>query len=161
MGYGLLDVHGADARYLAAGAIAARASLPLGVRLSHLRVELLRLIQCWKPDLMAVEEPFVPVEGLGGGGYRTSVRSAIVVGQAQAVALMAAADHNLPVFRYPPARVKSLVAGYGRGSKTQVSEVVRMILGLKELPTPSDASDALAVALCHVQVERARALERG
>ena len=158
MGYGLLEAHGRDARYLDAGALTARASLPLGERLSHLHQGLLRLVEEWTPELMAIEDPFVPVEDLRGGGYHTSVRSAIAVGQAQAVALMAAAAKGLPVFRYPPARVKSIVTGYGRGSKAQVAEVVRMILGLSEAPKPADATDALAVALCHLQAEQIRAL---
>ena len=158
MGYGLVDAEGRDTRYLDAGALTARASLPLGNRLVHLHRGLLRLVEAWSPTIVAIEDPFVPVEGLSGDGYRTSVRSAIAVGQAQAVALMAAATHGLPVFRYPPAKVKRAVSGGGRNTKEQVAEMVRIILGLAEAPRPADATDALAVALCHLQEEQVRAL---
>jgi crossover junction endodeoxyribonuclease RuvC len=109
---------------------------------------------------MAVEEPFVPVQGAARGGPRANVRSAIAVGQAQAVALIVAAHYNLPVFRYAPAQVKSAVSGYGQGSKDQVATMVGLLLNLSKPPEPEDASDALAVALCYVQQERMNTLTR-
>jgi crossover junction endodeoxyribonuclease RuvC len=90
---------------------------------------------------VAVEQPFVA----------RNVKSALAVGRAQAVAILAAANQRIPVYEYTPARVKQQVADYGTSSKEQVQEMVRLQLGLSEVPRPDDAADALAVALCHVR----------
>jgi crossover junction endodeoxyribonuclease RuvC len=79
------------------------------------------------------------------------VKSAMAIGRAQAVALLAAASSRVPAYEYTPARVKQMVASYGAGSKEQVQEMVRLQLGLAVAPQPADAADALAVAICHVQ----------
>jgi crossover junction endodeoxyribonuclease RuvC len=107
---------------------------------------------------MAIEQPYVPRIGLGEAEDRTSVRSAIAVGQAQAVALMAAAARGIPAFAYPPSRVKHSLVEQGWSPKEQVQEMVRVVLGLEERPEPADAADALAVALCHLQEQRVAAL---
>jgi len=88
---------------------------------------------------VAVEQPFVA----------KNVRSTLTIGKAQAVAILAAANRGIPSYEYPPAKVKQRVASYGAGSKEQVQEMVRLQLGLSEVPQPSDAADALAVAICH------------
>jgi crossover junction endodeoxyribonuclease RuvC len=95
----------------------------------------------YQPDTVAVEQPFVA----------RNVKSALAVGRAQAVAILAAANQRIPVYEYTPARVKQQVADYGASSKEQVQEMVRLQLGLSEVPQPDDAADALAVALCHVR----------
>ena len=154
MGYGLIEVENWEGRYLAAGVLNAKKSLTIGERLHHIHAELLQLVESLHPDIIAVEEPFVPIQGTARGAPRANVRSAIAVGQAQAVALMVAAHYNLPVFRYAPAQVKSAVSGYGQGSKEQVATMVGLLLNLPSPPEPADASDALAVALCYVQQER-------
>ena len=153
-GYGLLEAEHGDATYVTAGVIKAPRSLEIGVRLYLIHTELLSLLKTWSPDIIAVEEPFVPPEVSSRGGHRTSIRSAMAVGQAQAVALMAAAHCSLPVYRYAPTQVKSTVSGYGQGSKQQVAAMVGLLLNLPKPPEPADAADALAVALCYLQQER-------
>jgi crossover junction endodeoxyribonuclease RuvC len=108
------------------------------------------VLKAWRPDSVAIEEPFLPRSD-DGFGFRTSAKSAIAVGQAQAIALLAATQASLPVFRYTPAQVKRTVSDYGGGSKEQVQEMTRLLLGLAQRPEPADAADALAVAICHAQ----------
>ena len=156
MGYGIVESSGHQARYLTAGAIVPPRSLPLGDRLWALFQELTTLLDTWTPTTLAVEEPFVPRTRADGTG--SSVRSAMALGQAEALVLMAAAARGIPVTRYAPAQIKSAVTNDGRGSKEQVQEMVRLILGLSARPQPTDAADALAVALCHLQHQRAARL---
>ena len=105
---------------------------------------------------MAVEEPFVAQNA------RANARSALAIGRAQAVAMLVAASNNIPTYTYLPARVKQAVTDHGRSGKEQVQRMVCMHLNLPQIPQPSDAADALAVALCHVQERRlARLLAKG
>jgi crossover junction endodeoxyribonuclease RuvC len=83
-----------------------------------------------------------------------NLKTALTVGQARGVAVLAAANKDTPVFDYTPLEVKQRVAGYGRGSKSQIQEMVRIQLGLQTVPEPDDAADALAVAICHLSVSR-------
>ena len=158
MGYGLIDVHNWEGHYVTAGVLNAKRTLSLGERLHHIHTKLLHVVEVWCPEAIAIEEPFVPIESATRGGPKANLRSAIAVGQAQAVALMVAAHYDLPVFRYPPTLVKSVVSGYGQGSKDQVATMVGLLLNLPTRPSPTDASDALAVALCYVQQERLKTL---
>jgi crossover junction endodeoxyribonuclease RuvC len=140
MGYGLIE--GDPPRALTWGTfVAPRKSL--GQRLFFLYTKLEKLLREYSPGEAAVEEPFVA----------RNPRSAIAVGQAQALAFLACAGRGIPIRSYLPTRVKDAVAGYGRGEKEQVQEVVRLQLGLEETPA-SDAADALAVALCHLYHSR-------
>ena len=154
MGYGLLEAQGADAAYVTCGVVTASASLTLAQRLWRLHLGLLEVVEREKPVVMAIEEAFVPEGRSAWGEQRSSVRSAMAVGQAGAVAMMTAAARGIPTFKYSPAQVKSAVSEYGRSSKEQVQEMVRITLGLAKAPSPSDAADALAVALCHLQQTR-------
>ena len=156
MGYGLVESSGHQTQHLASGAFVPRRSLPIGERLWELFQELTALIDTWKPTTMAVEEPFVP--RTKADGMDSSRRSAMALGQAEALVLIAAAARGIPVSRYAPAQIKSAVTNDGRGSKEQVQEMVRLILGLSQRPEPTDAADALAVALCHLQHQRAARL---
>jgi crossover junction endodeoxyribonuclease RuvC len=99
------------------------------------------------PAEVAVEEAFVAA----------NKRVAIAMGEARGVALLAAAEAGLPVFEYSASEVKQAVSGYGRGSKEQVQEMLRLQLGLETAPQPADAADALATALCHLMRRRAEA----
>ena len=150
MGYGLIDVHNWEGHYVTAGVLNAKRTLSLGERLHHIHTKLLHVVEVWCPEAIAIEEPFVPIESATRGGPKANLRSAIAVGQAQAVALMVAAHYDLPVFRYPPTLVKSAVSGYGQGSKAQVATMVGLLLNLPTRPSPTDASDALAIGLCHL-----------
>ena len=144
MGYGLVE----EKEQVVAvdyGVVAIPAALPLEVRLFQLYSHVLNMISIWQPDAMAVEEPFL------GKGERLYVGPAFAIGQAQALVLIAAAGAAIPVSRYSPAQVKRSIADHGAATKDQVKEMVRIVLGLDSIPSPSDASDALAIALCHLR----------
>ena len=144
MGYGLLE---GDFKMVECGVLTAGRRQDLPVRLANLYQQLLNLIDHFQPDEIAVEEPFVP-------RIDRDVRTAIIVGQAQAVVLMASALKELPVYRYLPAQIRSVVVGYGAGTKSQVQEMLKLQLGLEQAPTSQDASDALAVAVFHLSQQR-------
>ena len=148
MGYGLVDDTGGEPGVVALGVLTARARQPLGERLHTLYQELLTLLDRYSPSEVAVEEPFVGM----------NPRAALAVGQAQGVALMAAASLGVPVARYAPAAVKQAVTGHGHASKEQVQQVLAMLLNTDTASVSEDATDALAVALCHLQARRAAAL---
>lgn len=151
MGYGLLAASPGRVSYVTCGALRARASAPIEQRLRQIHAGLLDLLREHRPDEVAVEEPYLPRLTAADESHQSSARAAIAVGQAQAVVLLAAAECSIPVFRYSPAQVKRAVSEYGRGSKEQVQEMVRLLLGLDVKPEPADAADALAVAICHAQ----------
>jgi len=139
MGYGVIDSRDDEIALVEYGVLDCPVRSPIGERLSYLYGELEQIISRCQPDVVAVEQPFVA----------KNVRSTLTIGKAQAVAILAAANRGIPSYEYPPAKVKQRVASYGAGSKEQVQEMVRLQLGLSEVPQPSDAADALAVAICH------------
>jgi crossover junction endodeoxyribonuclease RuvC len=141
MGYGVIDSEAEAVALVDYGGITVPERYDAGQRLNHLYQALLEIIRRHRPDCLAVEQPFIA----------KNVKSAMAIGRAQAIALLAAANQNIPAFEYTPAKVKQRVANYGASSKEQVQEMVRLHLGLAEAPQPDDAADALAVALCHVQ----------
>ena len=124
---------------------------PLAERLHTLYTKLLDYIGQYEPDEVAIEEPFVA----------RNVRSAMAVGQAQAVAMVAAAASGISVKSYAPREVKMAVTGFGDSSKEQVQEMVIISLGAATGTMPLDASDALAVAICHINSRRAESLISG
>jgi crossover junction endodeoxyribonuclease RuvC len=139
-GYGCIDTDGSRHRLVACGAITTRAGAEFPEKLLAIHQELGRLLRTHKPDCVAVENVF----------HAANVRSALKLGHARGVALLAAVEGGYPVIEYSPAEIKLAVVGYGRAEKRQVGEMVRLLLGLSEVPEPHDASDALAVAICHV-----------
>ena len=142
MGYGVLDAEPTPSAddY---GVIALPASMPLEQRLYQMHSHILNMIHVFNPDAIAVEDPFV------GRGERAFVKSALAIGQAQAVVLIGAASAGVPVHRYPPATVKRAVTDYGAATKEQVQAMAASTLGLAAVPD-TDAADALAVGLCHL-----------
>ena len=142
MGYGVIESNGDDVIHVGCGALVSRARSPIGERLSSLYSGLLEVISRYQPDAVAVEQPFMMTR---------NVKSALAIGRAQAVAILAAANSGVPTYEYTPAQVKQRVAEYGASSKEQIQEMVRLQLGLSQVPEPSDAADALAVALCHLR----------
>ena len=108
-------------------------------RLKTIFDAVVELIEAHRPDAVALEESFVGVDA----------RTALSVGQARGAVMVAAANAGIECVEYPPARVKQVVCGYGRADKRQVQKMVKAILSLQKEPTPSHASDALAVAICH------------
>ena len=150
-GWGVVGAAGEELQALASGAIAPRHDRPTEERLHQIFEELCAVIERWRPAEVAVEDPFVA----------QNARSAFAIGEARAVALLAAAQAGLTVRPYAPAAVKLTVAGSGRSDKAQVQELVRVQLGLAAAPEPADAADALAVALCHHLRRRAEARLEG
>lgn len=117
---------------------------PMPERLRQLHSGLTRLLRSYRPGVLVVEQLF----------FARNVTTALSVGQARGVVLLAAAQAGVPVVEYTPAQVKQAVSGWGKADKAQMQEMVRLLLGLDEVPYPDDAADALAVALCHVQTAR-------
>lgn len=143
-GYGLLAGPVEDARLVTSGAIITDSTLPLSQRLLVLRNELAALIAYHRPDVAAVEELF----------FARNARTALMVGHGRGAVLLTLAEAGLDVHEYTPLQVKQAVAGYGRASKQQIQEMVRVLLHLQTPPQPDDAADAVAVALCHLQSAR-------
>jgi crossover junction endodeoxyribonuclease RuvC len=143
MGYGVIESRDSDISLIKYGALNTPSRSPIGERLSYLYKNLMEILQKYKPQEVAVEQPF----------FAKNARTAFAIGRAQAVAILAAANLNIPCFEYTPAEIKQRVASYGASSKQQIQQMVMLQLGLSQIPEPSDAADALAVALCHVQVK--------
>lgn len=141
-GYGIVDSDGQTYRLVAAGVIRPPSRLSLPERLLHIAGELRRLIQVHAPEAAAIEEIF----------FALNVKSALKLGHVRGVAMLEAARAGIPVSEYSPLEVKASVVGYGRAEKQQVQQMVKVILGLEEPPESEDAADALAVAICHINI---------
>ena len=141
MGYGLIDEKNDEPRMLDCGVLTVSNRIPAPERLYQLYKGLMDILNRCKPEEMAVEEPFVAL----------NIRSALAIGRAQAVAMLAASSKGIPVYTYPPAKIKQAVADYGCSGKEQVQRMVCIQLRLTQIPRSIDATDALAVALCHLQ----------
>jgi crossover junction endodeoxyribonuclease RuvC len=141
MGFGLIDYQNSKHKPLAYGAIRTSKDDKTEDRLKQLFHGVNRLLDEYKPDVMAVEELF----------FNRNTTTAITVGQARGVALLAAGLRDIPVGEYTPLQVKQAVVGYGRAEKHQVQYRLTKILGLQETPKPDDAADALAIAVCYCQ----------
>lgn len=139
-GFGCIETDGHRHRLVACGAIVAARRDGFPAQLLAIHTQLRALLAEHQPECVAVESVF----------YAVNVRSALKLGHARGVALLAAVEGGYPVAEYTPAQIKLAVVGYGRAEKQQVQEMVRVILGLPEVPTPNDAADALAAAICHV-----------
>jgi crossover junction endodeoxyribonuclease RuvC len=122
------------------GVVTTSSNVSIEKRLEHIFGRITQLIKKFRPGEIVLEQIF----------FNTNNRTAIAVGQARGVCLLAAAQASLKVYEYTPLQVKQAVVGYGRAEKSQVQKMVQMILGLSKTPTPDDAADALALAICHV-----------
>ncbi len=138
-GYGCVETDGTRHRLVTCGAIAPPAGSTFAERLHVIHDTLTRLLGETAPTCVVVENLF----------YSKNVRSALQLGHARGVVLLAAVQAGLPIVEYTPAEIKLAVVGYGRADKTQVQQMVKVLLGLAVVPTPHDAADALAAALCH------------
>ncbi len=147
-GYGVVRQDGTKLTALDYGCVRTDSKASLPHRLLKLYRELSALIGRFSPDAVAVEQIF----------FNRNVRSALAVGQARGVALLAAARADVPVLEYTPLEVKQAVVGYGRADKCQVQRMVMAVLRLPETPAPDDVADALAVAVCclHSRATRRR-----
>ncbi|MEQ1573060.1 MAG: crossover junction endodeoxyribonuclease RuvC [Vicinamibacterales bacterium] len=139
-GYGCVETDGRRHQLVTCGAIAAQAGDDFPGRLAHIHRELSSLLASCKPDCVAIENLF----------HAKNVRSALKLGHARGVAMLAAVQAGCPVAEYTPAEIKRAVVGYGRAEKHQVGQMVKLLLGLDAAPSPHDAADALAVAICHM-----------
>jgi crossover junction endodeoxyribonuclease RuvC len=139
-GYGAVVREQAGLRAVAAGVITTPTSDPLPDRLAALARELRALVAEFTPDVVAVERVL----------FQANARTAMGVGQASGLALVAAAERGCEVVQYSPNEVKLAVVGYGDATKAQMQRMVQSLLGLVERPRPPDAADALALAICHL-----------
>jgi crossover junction endodeoxyribonuclease RuvC len=139
-GYGCVETDGRRHRLITCGAIASAAGDAFPDRLARIYRELSALLARTRPECVAVESVF----------HAVNARSALKLGHARGVALLAAVEAGCTVVEYTPAEVKRAVVGYGRADKRQVQQMIKLLLGLDAPPLPYDASDALAVAICHV-----------
>src|SRR5260370_9663965 len=140
-GYGLVEGRPGVSSFVAAGTIRAASHEPGQKRLRRIHENLLAIIDEYIPDALSLERHFVA----------TNVQSAFRIGEARAMAMLAAAERELPLFEYPPNEVKLCVAGHGHADKAQVKYMVRKMLRLDSaIELADDASDALAIALCHL-----------
>ncbi|MFC1976743.1 crossover junction endodeoxyribonuclease RuvC [Chloroflexota bacterium] len=140
MGYGAIESRDDEIALINYGALIAPARSSIGERLSFLYHNIKEIISNCQPDAVAIEQPFLA----------KNVKSALAIGRAQAIAMLAATNKGIPTYEYTPAQIKQRVTNYGASSKEQIQEMVRLQLGLSQIPQPNDAADALAVALCHL-----------
>jgi crossover junction endodeoxyribonuclease RuvC len=148
-GYGVIESDGRRCRVLRFGALRPAAALR-GLRGSHLleiHALVVELINEFAPQGVAVESVFTAI----------NIKTALRLAEVRGVVLLAAVEAGIPSFDYSPREVKATVAGYGQAGKQQVQQMVRALLGMSETPEPADAADALAVALCHMQLAESKA----
>ncbi len=143
-GFGVIEISGGKKTAIDFGVISTHKDLPMHKRLAELHKDLSRLIKTYRPDYCVVEQLF----------FARNVTTAISVGQARGVILLAAAQNKLEIAEYTPLQVKQAVTGYGQATKKQIQEMVKILLSLDEIPRPDDAADALAVALAHAPSAR-------
>lgn len=139
-GYGCVERSGGRHHLVLCGSLAAPASAAFPDRLQHIHRGLVALLADCRPDCVVVESIF----------HAKNVRSALKLAHARGIALLAASEAGLCVHEYAPTEIKRAVVGYGRAEKSQVGQMVKLLLGLDVVPAPHDVADALAVAICHL-----------
>jgi crossover junction endodeoxyribonuclease RuvC len=144
-GYGIVEEINGDLKVVHWGSVKTKPHQSFPEKLKLIYDELIATSREFNPDEVAVEDMF----------YATNVKSALKLGQTRGVAILSAVNEGKPVAEYSPLEVKQSVVGYGRAEKGQVQDMVTAILKLKEKPEPLDASDALAVAICHIHAATA------
>ena len=138
-GYGVVQRRGGRLVALDGGVITTSGGTELAARLAHIHAEVCALMDTYSPDAVAIEDVY----------FGINVRTAMAVGQARGVAVLAAGQRGIDMCSYTPQQIKSAVCGTGRAQKEQVQRMVQTLLSLAELPRPDHAADALAVAICH------------
>jgi crossover junction endodeoxyribonuclease RuvC len=149
-GYGCVEVSASRHRLVICGSISPPARATFPDKLKHIHAGLTVLLARHRPDGVAVENVF----------YAKNAKSALKLGHARGVVLLAAAEAGVPVIEYTPAEIKRAVVGFGRAEKQQVGQMVKLLLGLDAVPSPHDAADALAVAICHLHSSTGIVAER-
>lgn len=146
MGYGVLDFTGNKFTAIEYGSITTEAGTPMPERLKILYDGLARVIDEHRPDEASIEELF----------FQNNAKTAIGVGEARGVAILACINGGLDIYEYTPLQIKQALVGYGQANKKQVQAMVKMILNLDEVPKPDDTADAVAAAICHGHSRNAR-----
>jgi crossover junction endodeoxyribonuclease RuvC len=144
LGFGVIDVDGTKITMVDAGVITTPPHTPHDERLEDIFNGLTEIVKSTKPDAYSVEKLF----------FTKNVTTAMTVAEARGVALLVARQHNIPIAEYTPPQIKQTLTGYGKADKKQVQEMVRLQLGLKEVPKPDDCADALAAAITHAFMTR-------
>lgn len=144
LGFGVVDVTNGKFKLVDAGVISTPAHTPLDVRLEDIFDNLMEIIGDSRPDVMSIEKLF----------FSKNVTTAMSVSHARGVAMLAGRKNKLPIAEYTPMQIKQTVTGYGGADKKQVQEMVRIQLGLRDVPKPDDCADALAAAITHSLMTR-------
>jgi crossover junction endodeoxyribonuclease RuvC len=144
LGFGVVDFHQGKTKLVTAGVITTPAHTPIDERLEEIFDGLTSIIAETKPELMSIEKLF----------FSQNVTTAISVAQARGVAMLTGRRAKLPIAEYTPQQIKQTLTGYGKADKKQVQEMVRLQLGLTEVPKPDDCADALAAAITHAMMSR-------
>ena len=139
VGYGVIEYNRNEFKVVDFGKLTTPANTPFPKRLKMIYDGMTQLLNQFKPDVVAMEELF----------FNTNVTTAIAVGHARGVLVLATENMCVPLSEYTPLQIKQAVTGYGRADKNQVQQMVKMFLSLTEVPKPDDTADALAVAICH------------
>ncbi|MEK7447253.1 MAG: crossover junction endodeoxyribonuclease RuvC [Patescibacteria group bacterium] len=143
-GYGVIKSEKGEVHPVEYGCILTKSSKDLEHRLVTIFDELTTVIKKFKPEMIAVEELF----------FASNTKTAISVGHARGVILLACSKAKVPVYEYTPLQIKQAVCGYGRADKQQIQKMVKALLNLEEIPKPDDAADGLAIAICHANSYR-------
>jgi len=149
-GYGIVERAGRDYRLVECGVVRTTTDDALSIRLVAIHEGILEVIDRHEPDCLAIEGVF----------YRKNARTAVILAHARGAAMLAGALRGLPVREYPPAEIKNAVVGSGRATKDQVGYMVQKLLGLAKIPSPADAADGCAAALCHLLTGTGSVAER-
>lgn len=144
LGFGVIDAQGGKTKLVTAGVITTPAHTPIDERLEEIFDGLTEIIAETKPEVMSIEKLF----------FSQNVTTAISVAQARGVAMLTGRKAKLPIAEYTPQQIKQTLTGYGKADKKQMQEMVRIQLGLTEVPKPDDCADALAAAITHYMMSR-------
>lgn len=144
LGFGVIDTDGNKAKMVTAGVVRTPPHTPLDERLEDIFDSLTDIISETKPDVMSIEKLF----------FARNVTTAMSVSHARGVAMLTGRKASIPIAEYTPMQIKQTLTGYGKADKKQVQEMVRLQLGLKEVPKPDDCADALAAAITHSLMSR-------
>lgn len=139
LGYGVIELEGNHFTVCGYGAITTEVTMQMPDRLKQLYSNLMEVIDTYQPDVASIEELF----------FNKNTKTALLVGQARGVAILACANSGLEIYEYTPLQIKQGLTGYGRADKAQIQQMVKAILHLSEIPKPDDTADALAAAICH------------
>lgn len=148
MGYGILDYNGNKFKTVTYGSIETDAGVPMPERLNTLYTQLDSIIREYQPEEASIEELF----------FNNNAKTAIMVGEARGIALLACERNGVKISEYTPLQIKQSLVGFGRAEKKQVQQMVKMILNLKEVPKPDDTADAVAAAICHAHSRNSRVM---